>query len=158
MDLGGLRLITVAGLIGAGKSTLSAELSRHFGIPTVSPDITRKALAGFSLNQQGERDYGKGIYSGGFTERTYDALFIKAAKMMAEGFSLIVDASFSRARHRARLAKVAMEAGTEAWLFDCIAGFGETRRRLEQRAARPESTPSEAAGKRTSVNAPPGRP
>ena len=145
MDLAGTRprLIAVAGLIGSGKSTLSAELSQRLGIPTVSSDITRKALAGLSQDQRGESDYGGGIYSEDFTERTYDALVVQAAKMMTEGFSLIVDASFSRARHRARLAKVAMEAGTEAWLLECIAGFAETRRRLEQRAARPQSTPSD---------------
>ena len=137
------RLIAVAGLIGSGKSTLSTYLSRHLGIPTVSSDITRKALAGLASHERGDEDYGEGIYSRGFTERTYDALFVRAAERMAEGFSLIVDASFSRARHRVRLAKIAHEAGTEAWLFECIAGFGETRRRLEQRAARPESTPSD---------------
>ncbi len=145
MDLPGTRprLIAIAGLIGSGKSTLSAELSQHLGIPTVSSDVTRKALAGISPGERGDSDYGEGIYSTGFTERTYEALFAEAARYLTGGSSVVIDASFSRARHRVWLAQIAHEAATEAWVFECVASFGQTRRRLEHRAARPGSTPSD---------------
>jgi predicted kinase len=145
MDLAGTRprLIAVAGLIGSGKSTLSAELSQRLGVSALSSDVTRKDLAGMSPGERGESDYGEGIYSGDFSERTYEALFGEAAKTLGGGSSVVIDASFARARHRARLTQVAHEAGAEAWVLECVADPDETRRRLERRAARPGSTPSD---------------
>ena len=138
------RLIAVAGLIGCGKSTLVGEISRRWGIHSVSSDVTRKDLAGLSPNQRGDSEYEEGIYSPDFTDKTYNAMFDEAAKHMARGASVVVDASFVRTRHRAKFAETAREAGADAWLLECVSTIDETRSRLARRAARPETTPSDA--------------
>jgi len=138
------RLIAVAGLIGCGKSTLAGELSRRWGIHSVSSDITRKGLAGLTPDQRGDRGYEEGMYSPNFTDKTYDAMLGEARIHLERGASVVVDASFARARHRARFAGVAGDAGADAWLLECVSTIDETRSRLARRAERPETTPSDA--------------
>jgi len=138
------RLIAVAGFIGCGKSTLAGELSRRWGIHSVSSDITRKQLAGLEPNRRGDSGYEEGIYSPDFTDKTYDQMLGEARKHLARGASVVVDASFARARHRSQFAEVASDAGADAWLLECVATIDETRSRLARRAVRPETTPSDA--------------
>jgi uncharacterized protein len=138
------RLIAVTGLIGCGKSTLTGELSRRWGIHSVSSDVTRKRLAGISPEQRGDSGYEEGIYSPDFTDATYYAMFDEAKKHLARGASVVLDASFARSRHRAAFAEAAREAGADAWLLECVSTIDETRSRLARRAARPETTPSDA--------------
>ena len=137
------RLIAVAGLIGSGKSTTSAELSRRWGITTVSSDLVRKELAGLAPDERGDPGYEHGIYSPEFTDRTYRAVMDRAKKRLDRGFSVLVDASFSRKRHRALAAEVAGSTGSDAWLIECVSTLDETRIRLGEREARPGSTPSD---------------
>lgn len=137
------RLIAMAGLIGSGKSTLGKELARRWGIAYVSSDVTRKELAGLSPTDGRIAPFGEGIYTADFTGRTYGAVLSQVEKLLKRGSSVVVDASFARARHRALIARVAEAAGADAWLLESVSPLEDTRRRLGDRAAKPESTPSD---------------
>jgi len=127
-------LILVGGLIGTGKTTLAEALAERGGLTLVSSDVVRKALAGVAPTERQWEVYEAGIYSPEHTERTYEELFRRAKEVLAQGGSVILDASFKKARDRERARALAEEAGADLWVIECVADEATIRERLEERA------------------------
>lgn len=113
-------LLLVGGLMGAGKTTLARRLDSELGWATLSSDTVRKELAGLDPAQPQERAYDEGIYSHEWNARTYRALLARAASMLAEGRSVIVDASFARRTDRLAALEVARTADATAIFAECV--------------------------------------
>jgi predicted kinase len=88
--------LLVVGLMGTGKSTLALALHREVGWTIFSSDMTRKRLARLDPARPQASACGQGMYSQAWTARTYQALFSDAGAALADGRSVLFDASFIR--------------------------------------------------------------
>ncbi len=126
-------LLIIAGLVGTGKSTIAQALSQSLGFTVISSDVTRKALAGISPTEHRFEDFTGGIYSPDFSRKTYDGMFAQARTALAQGQSVILDASFRKQRERATAKSLADEANADFLVIECALDAGTIKKRLEQR-------------------------
>lgn len=113
------RLLAVGGLSGTGKSTLAARLAPGFGAAPgavhLRSDIERKRLLGYGELERLPPE----AYAAEVTERTYARLRDLAARALAAGRCVVVDAVHARPEERTAIAAVAQSHGapfTGLWL------------------------------------------
>jgi len=104
-------LAAVSGLSGTGKSTVAARLAPALGAApgaaVLSSDLIRKRHLGADpLDRLGPEGYTREI-----DETVYGELFDGAARILAGGHAVILDATFIRPAHREAAAAVAEKAG-----------------------------------------------
>lgn len=105
------RIVAVAGLSGTGKSTLAAALAPQLGGPPgavhVRTDLVRKALAGL-----GETDrLPPASYTPEASRAVYAETLRQAARALAAGATVIIDAVAAHAAERDEIAALARQAG-----------------------------------------------
>lgn len=113
------RLYAIGGLSGSGKSTLAHALSPLLEGPVgairLRSDVTRKLI--FKLEEFAPSpDW---VYTPENIQRVYDELYEKAAAILAEGQSVMLDAVFSRPHERAAVRDLAAKLNlpfTALWL------------------------------------------
>lgn len=123
-------VIAVGGLIGAGKSTLAEALGRSLGLPVISSDRTRKALAGVTATQPAPA----AAYSEAFSARTYDELFRRADVVLRSGRGVILDATFRERDFRLRAQELARHHQRPFRFVEAICDDATLRQRLRGRA------------------------
>ena len=126
-------LFITSGLTGCGKSTLAQELAKRLGLVLLSSDVTRKKLANIPQNEHCYNDISSGIYSTEFSQKTYDKLFEEAEKVLKDGDSVIIDASFIKAADRQSAKKLAADCGVKFFLTECTLDDETARNRLAKR-------------------------
>jgi aminoglycoside phosphotransferase family enzyme/predicted kinase len=126
-------MILVGGLMGTGKSTLARALHETTGASLLSSDLLRKRLAGLDPRQPEAAAFGQGVYSLAWTRRTYQALGDEAEEVLAQGHSVLLDASFVRRADRAHLAQRATERGAPVIFIECVCPRDTTILRLARR-------------------------
>ncbi len=124
-------LIIVCGLTGSGKSTLARELGERMGLAVVNSDVVRKKIAG-KLGRQ-SHPFEAGIYSPTMTERTYAKMAREAERLLRQGRTTILDATFVRRSHRERIMKLAEKHGVPMVVIHCSASDSATETRLSRR-------------------------
>ncbi|MEU6641546.1 AAA family ATPase [Saccharomonospora sp. NPDC046836] len=127
------RLVLVGGLPGTGKSTLAGLLADELGAVLLSSDRLRKELAGRSPDEDAASDYLTGIYSPEYSERTYAELLRRAEELLAEGETVVLDASWVRAADRARATAVATRVRSDLLALRCTAPPELAAQRLRAR-------------------------
>jgi aminoglycoside phosphotransferase family enzyme/predicted kinase len=132
-------LLATCGVMGSGKSALAAALAQRLDLQVLSSDVTRKQLAGLPPTAPALNAYGEGLYSAAWTEATYARLFADAERPLAQGCSVLIDASFQRASHRRQALALAGRLGAEFCLLECWCSEEELRRRLQSRVAQGEN-------------------
>lgn len=108
----GIRLVAVGGFSGTGKTTVARALATDLGgYPwggvLLRSDVLRKQLLGMPLAQPLPRD----SYTPEASQRTYAALLHRAALLLRDGNSVILDAVFGRPEERRGAAGVAETCG-----------------------------------------------
>ncbi len=131
----GPNIVLIGGLMGTGKSTLAQGLARERGHTYISSDVVRKQMQGLPPEERHFVDWNAEIYTPEMTERTYDELARLAAEALEQGRSIVIDASFIRAQHRARFETLSRAGGVPLLFVLCELPEEETRRRLDARAA-----------------------
>ena len=126
-------VIAVGGLIGSGKSTLAEALGRVLGVPVVSSDRVRKALAGVRATERAPSD----AYSAAFSTRTFDELFRRAAVVLDSGRGVVLDATFRERTLRLRARDLARRHGRRFLFAETVCDEATLRERLRRRAAGP---------------------
>jgi len=126
-------LILVAGLPGAGKSTLAKGLAEHAGFKWIRSDVVRKELAGLPSNEPARSDFEEGIYGSAWTDRTYAECLHRAERRLLDGERVIVDASFVEERRRRPFLELAERLAIPARFMVCRANPNLIRDRLDQR-------------------------
>ncbi len=126
-------LLITCGLVATGKTVLAEALGEAAGMPVISSDVVRKELAGLAPRERRFEPFGRGIYSPRFSERTYKALLERARLALAEGRSVIVDATFAQRRQRQRAREIAQAMGASFLCLECRADEQVVRQRLEER-------------------------
>ena len=127
-------LFLVGGLSGTGKSVISRRLARSIGAGLVSSDSIRLELAGKTPAERHTVDYGTGIYTDDFTELTYERMFERAEQLLADGRSVVLDATFLNPHWRDRAEELASRTGVDLMLVECQCPPDVARERLVRRA------------------------
>jgi hypothetical protein len=126
-------LLITAGLMGCGKSTMAQSLAGRLGLVVISSDVTRKRLASVRETEHRFEAFDTGIYSPGFSRKTYDAMYDQARSILSEGGSVIIDASFIKSGERLRAKSLAEESGACFFILECTLNEELTRKRLAER-------------------------
>jgi predicted kinase len=126
-------LFITSGLSGCGKSTVAEALSKRLGLVVLSSDVTRKKLANIDSMEHCFDCFESGIYSTEFTRKTYDALFAEAEKILKDGGSAIIDATFIRSADRKTAKKLAEETGAKFFIIECKLDEETAHARLNKR-------------------------
>ncbi|SDI73797.1 hypothetical protein SAMN05444695_110142 [Rhodococcus triatomae] len=133
---GTIRLVTVGGLSGSGKTVTAATIGAFLSAPVLRSDVIRKESAGLDPLVDAASPPGEGLYSRERTEATYAAMLARAEETLTLGRSVVLDASWLSARDRARAADLAARVGAEFVEIECAADRDvRIRRVLERRAA-----------------------
>lgn len=124
------------GLSGSGKTTRSSAML--LADPTATTirlrsDIERKRLYGLDAEASSHSQIGAGIYSTEADVRTYERLAVLAASMLADGWSVIVDATFLSRSERARFRALAQSSGVPFAIIGCAAAIEVLQQRVSKR-------------------------
>ena len=133
---------------------LAGALAGRLGCTVLNSDRIRKELAGIPAEQRSPAPYEAGIYSPSWTERTYQELLHRAAELLSHGESVIADASWISADHRAAAAATAEGAAAEIVQLHCTAPAELTARRISSRKDGASDADPMVAEKMAAVQAP----
>lgn len=122
LRVGAPRLVLVGGLPGTGKTTIAGALADRFGAVVLSSDRVRKELAGITPSTPAAAGFGEGIYAPGRTDELYAELLHRAEQLLGRGESVVLDASWTSAPHRASAVDVARRTSSELLQLQCRAG------------------------------------
>ena len=106
----------------------------------ISSDITRKTLAGISPTRHRPEQFGEGIYSPEFTEKTYEAMFQQAKQFISSGEPVILDATFGTRKQRSSAYELAKYLDADFLLVECRLDEEGIIARLKYRQAEGIST------------------
>jgi hypothetical protein len=126
-------VIAVGGVIGSGKSTLAEALGRALGVPVVSSDRVRKALARVRATERAP----EGAYSAAFSARTFDEVFRRAGVVLDSGRGVVLDATFRERALRLRARDLAERHGRRFLFVETVCDETTLRERLRLRALKP---------------------
>lgn len=133
-----LSLMLTCGLMGSGKSTVASALSEAAGVEAVSSDRVRKELAAIPEGGHDYSGYGKGIYTPEADGATYGELLRRAEEAIANGRSIIIDATFRRENDRRMVRSIAGRYGAQYSVIITTCPDEVARQRLEERERRPD--------------------
>jgi hypothetical protein len=133
-------IVLMHGLSASGKSTVAARLVESLGAIQIRSDVVRKQLHDLAADARSGSPPGGGIYSNDASELTYDRLREIAGTITAEGFFVIVDATFLGAAQRLKFLELAGTTALPCVIVDCVAPAAVLRERIVKRA----NDPSEA--------------
>lgn len=123
------------GLSGSGKSTVAERIVGQFGAIRLRADVERKRLWDKSADYRPSESEKQRLYSPEMTARTYDQLETLARRLMAAGYSVVVDATFLKQKQRQQFHQLANELTVPFCIVDCTASIDTLRDRLRQRVA-----------------------
>ena len=130
------QLVITRGVSGSGKSHVSRRLCDHLGWIHLRSDAERKRLFGHwgtGVDEAGPVDVPQ-LYAPATTERLFgEVLPEQAESVLRAGFSVVVDATFLKARHRRVMAEVARRCGARFRILDCPVAESVARDRIGHR-------------------------
>jgi hypothetical protein len=138
------RLIIACGLSGAGKTWLANALREHLPLIHIRSDVERKRMFGLSADDRTASAPGAGIYDSEAGRRTYARLLELARDILANRYSVLVDATFLKAEQRKPFQRLAAELGCRFTILALDAPEVVLRRRISTRLA--SSTDASEAG------------
>lgn len=134
----GPRLLITHGLSGSGKTFASTQwlASEATGRAIrLRSDVERKRLHGMSALANSGSGINTGLYSPQAHGDTYASLLSRARLLLADGWTVLVDAAFLRAAERADFAALAQGAGVPFHILACEAPVDVLRQRITERQA-----------------------
>ena len=136
-------LLIMHGYSGSGKSYLAARIAERLPAIHLRSDIERKRLTGLRATTATRDGLGAGIYTEEMTRITYSHLLNTAQHLLADGFSVIVDATFLTCMHRQAQRALAEKIGVPFLIVDVKAPESILCARIGNRLAT-GTDPSEA--------------
>jgi len=126
-------LFITCGLMGSGKSTLTAQLAFELGITTFNSDQIRKQTAGLTPDTPARDAFNEGIYDRQSTGTTYAELLRRAEVELQKGSPVVIDASFMHKNQRTPFALLAKRLSVPFIILHVTCSDAENRRRLQER-------------------------
>ena len=143
---GAVTLVLVGGPPGTGKSALADAIGEQLGFTVLSSDRIRKELAGIEPDQHVPADYGTGIYTQSWAERTYAEIVRRAIVLLGLGESVVLDASWTSAQHRQAVVAAADRTCADLVQLRCSAPLPVIAKRISTRIGGvSDATPTIAA-------------
>lgn len=133
LEAGRVRLVLVGGLPGTGKSTAARALGDATGAVVLRTDEIRHDLP----------DLGSDRYLPAQTWAVYERMLVEARDLLANGETVVLDASWADADRRAAARLVAADTASDLVELRCEAPLAVCRQRIEERLAG-RGDPSEA--------------
>ena len=131
---GNVTLTLVGGPPGTGKSTLAAALADRLGMVVLSSDRIRKELSGIDPESSASSGLHAGTYDAEHTARTYAEMLHRARLLLELGESVVLDASWGSAHHRAAARDVATSTVSDMKELACSAPRSVVLGRIASRA------------------------
>ncbi len=128
-------LVCLMGLMGSGKTYLAKALAQATGWLGMHSDAVRKQLAGLAPTQASPDAWGQGLYGAQASEATYRALHQGAEARLAQGDSVLVDASFREDDRRREFLDLARRYGARPLFVEVRADRRVLLERLARRQA-----------------------
>ncbi len=125
-----VRLVVVGGSPGTGKSTLAAALGRRLDWPVLRSDAVRAELP--AVPGQG---FEAGRYDPAVSEQVLTGLVERAGGLLAQGRSVLLDATFGTAAWRAAAATLAERTHSELTCLRAVVPDDVADARVAARAA-----------------------
>jgi len=125
-------LIVVGGLSGTGKTTLARTLAEAIGAELLRTDTLRRELFGEGTPAAGADG---GVYQPEARRRVYDLLFQRAAELLSDRISVVLDGTFSSAVAVAQAQRLAAEYPSELLAIECFCRPETARERISRRLA-----------------------
>jgi len=125
------------GMIATGKSTLAMAWAKYKQLQYYNSDRVRKELAGIRPTESQRSTVDTGIYTGEFSQKTYQALLEKAEKLLLQGDSVILDASYQLERDRQDVRALAKHLYSRVCFIYCQCSEDEMKRRMSLREQDP---------------------
>lgn len=132
------RIWVICGMPATGKSTIAKALAQILEIESIRSDLVRKKIFGLKPHERGGVLFEEKIYSSSAGSLTYGKLLCLAQQEIENGSSVILDATFSRAKHREDLILLAKDKGIKPVFIECTA----EDKTIKERLLRRQSTPS----------------
>ncbi len=110
----------LCGLPGTGKSTLAEKVRDTFQVPLFRSDEARRELPEYRLHHTGPVPLGQGIYRPDLRGRVYARLLALAQEELKKGWSVILDATFSRRHWRDEAVRLARDLDVNIVFFECV--------------------------------------
>lgn len=129
-------LLVTHGFSGSGKTTLTGPLLEALDAIRIRSDVERKRLANMPPMQRSAAGIGGGVYARGFSDRTYAHLAQQTHRIIAAGWSVIVDATFLERVRRDRFAQLAETLQVPFLILDFQAEQTLLRERIRARSTR----------------------
>lgn len=126
-------LLMVGGLPGTGKSRLCRGLGGAAGFETLDSDVIRKELVGLEPARSASAEWGAGLYTEEWNDRTYAAIAERARAILWRGGRVAVAASFREEKRRLMFVQLARESGVPCLFLECRAEASILRDRLARR-------------------------
>jgi len=134
------RIFVFFGLIASGKSTLAEGFARQYDLPYHNTDRVRKELAGIDAGRPMAEGYGRGIYAGEYSRKTYQAMLDRARGEIRSGRAgVVLDGSYHSREERDKVRRLAAAEGVAVIFIHCVCGEDEVKRRLAERARDPQA-------------------
>jgi aminoglycoside phosphotransferase family enzyme/predicted kinase len=130
LRVGAVRMILVGGLPGAGKSTVAGLVADRLGAVLLSTDRLRKEMSGREPQMRSPEQYQRGLYDRGHTVRMYAELLDRAARLLGNGESVVLDGSWTNDQLRSQAACTAERVNARFVQVECWAPSQMRRARL----------------------------
>jgi uncharacterized protein len=127
-------LVIVGGAPGTGKSTLAGGLSGELGALLLSSDDLRAEVVPGAAGEP--RRLHEQRYAPDRVDAVYAELLSRAQRLLAEGHSVVLDASWASARQRVRARELAAAGSAELVELCCSCAPDVAAARIEARIAR----------------------
>lgn len=143
---GTVRLILVGGGPGTGKTTLARALAERIHAEVISTDDVRLERRRADEMEGAAATYNEGRYSPDKVDDVYAVMLHRAALLLAEGRTVILDGTWRDAQHRQLARTMASREHCPTVEFECTLPLEEAQARiLARRATTSEATPQIAA-------------
>lgn len=130
-----VRLILIGGLPASGKSTLAATVADGLDAVMISSDELRKQHAGLDVATPAAAGYQQGLYRPELTRRIYDLIFEQAMVSLADGFNVVIDATFHDGATREEARTLAESAWADMDQIECVAPTRVIEERILKRSS-----------------------
>jgi aminoglycoside phosphotransferase family enzyme/predicted kinase len=146
--LGPSVVVVVRGTSGSGKSTLATAVADALGIELLQTDQVRRdlfppsagapsvgALSAGTPPAGPPAAYGEGVYRPQSRQQVYHEMHRRAAVLVGQGLSVVLDGTYLSARLRTEAVQIARQHGAVPLLVQCHCPADTARERIGERAA-----------------------
>lgn len=126
-------LVLVGGGPATGKSTLAAGIGDRLTWSVIRSDEVRKDVVGLGHRTAAPAAVDEGVYAPATTDATYVEMLARARRLLEHGESVVLDATWSDPRQRARAHELAAATATDVIELRCDVSPDEAAARARAR-------------------------